>query len=109
MNSKTYIEHFKKENGTIDAVREYEFRKQIFDEWKFYLVAGDKMEVSRPNHTGRNNSARFFNHGVCTVIEIKAGSVIFQKEGGRKLIYTPNDITVSTNDYFRKRCDELLK
>lgn len=40
MISKTYIERFKKENGTIDAVREYEFRKQIFDEWKSYLVAG---------------------------------------------------------------------
>ena len=109
MNSKTYNEHFKKENGTIDLVREYEFREQIFNEWKSSLVVGDKMVICRPNHTRRNNSARFYNQGVCTVVEIKSGSVIFQKEGGRKLIYTAHDFTVDTNDYFRKRCDELLK
>lgn len=109
MNSREYYKHFEKEDGRLDWVREGEFRKQIFNEWKSTLSVGDKMEVLRPNHTRRNNSARFYNQGVCTVVEIKAGSVIFQKEGGRKLIYTANDCTVDTNDYFRKRCDELLK
>lgn len=109
MNSKAYNKHFEKENGLIDAVREYEFRYQIFNEWKSSLVVGDKMEICRPNHTCRNNSARFFNHGVCEVVEIKKESVIFQKEGGRKIIYTANDLTVNTNDYFNKRCNELLK
>lgn len=109
MNSREYHKHFEQEDGRLDWRREGEFREQVFDEWKSTLSVGDKLEVIRPNHTRRNNSARFYNHGVCTVVEIKSGSVIFQKEGGRKLIYTTHDFTVDTNEYFRERCDELLK
>ena len=109
MNSREYHKHFEQEDGSLNWRVENKFREQVFAEWKSILSVGDKLEVIRPNHTGRNNSARFYNQGVCTVVEIKSGSVIFQKEGGRKLIYTAHDFTVDTNDYFRKRCDELLK